>query len=237
MLLHRRCSSSGTVSTTLSLVGWVIVPSSVLLSKFLYLFFSFLWETTPADEGSMLFILKMQNRRTVINKDRNNGQNSTVLAVWQARVAMTLHKIAPRIMISTLSLPLVLIASPPFKSVWLCKFWVERWNVWYRFLSQLRFSNHKFRGGAEAPQSPCNKWPSFCPVFPGILGVLGQTGTPVPAVPVPVRWFPHAGGPPPQRALGRPRCVRLWSHTPQLLLLRLQRSGLSFRFPLVLLLE
>lgn len=112
VLLHRRCSSYGTVSTTLSLVGWVIVPFSVLHCKFLYLFFSFL------SRGWMFNVIYIKNAKPKnSNQDSDNAQKSNLLAVWQAHVAMTLYKIALRIMISklftTFHLPLPSTCSLP----------------------------------------------------------------------------------------------------------------------------
>lgn len=97
-------------------------------------------------------------------------------------------------------------------------------------------SDHDCRGGAEAPEGPLHEWPPLRSVLPGLLGVVGQTGTAVLNVPVSVRWFPHSGGPPPQCAAGRPRCVGLRSHTPQLPLLRVQCFGLVLCISVLLLL-
>lgn len=111
------------------------------------------------------------------------------------------------------------------------------WFVFVFFSStQVRLSDHNSRGGAEAPEGPLHKWPSLRSVLPGFLGGVGQTRTAVPAVPVSVRWFPHYGGPPPQRPAGWPRCVGHRSHAPQLPLLRLQCFGLILRFSVLLLL-
>lgn len=103
-------------------------------------------------------------------------------------------------------------------------------------LPQVRLSDNNSRGGAEAPEGSLHKWPSLCPLLPGLLGVVGHAGTAVSALPVSVWRFPHPGGPPPQRAAGRPRCVRLGPHAPQLPLLRVQRFGLLLRIFVLLLL-
>lgn len=104
------------------------------------------------------------------------------------------------------------------------------------FSTQVKPSDHISRGGAEAPEGPVHKWPSLRSVLPGLLGGVGQTRPAVPAVPVSVRWFPHHGGPPPQRPAGWPRCVRHRSHAPQLPLLCVQRFGLILRISVLLLL-
>lgn len=104
------------------------------------------------------------------------------------------------------------------------------------FSAQVRPPDHDARGGAEAPEGPLHKRPSLRSVLLGLLGVVGQTRTAVLAVPVPVRWLPHSGGPPPQRPAGRPCRVRLRPHAPQLPLLRFQCSGLHLCVSVLLLL-
>lgn len=104
----------------------------------------------------------------------------------------------------------------------------------FRFSTQSRLSDHKSRGGAEASEGPRHKWSSLLCVLPGLLGGLGQSRPAVPAVPVSLRWLSHYGGSPPQRPIGGPRCICHRSHTPQLSLLGVQRSGVFLRLSVLL---
>lgn len=104
------------------------------------------------------------------------------------------------------------------------------------FSTQVRLSDIKSRGGAEAREGPLHQWPALRSVLPGLLGGVGPTRPAVPAVPVSVRRLPVHGGPPPQRPAGRSCRVQQRPHAPQLPLLRVQRPRLILRFSFLLLL-
>lgn len=92
--------------------------------------------------------------------------------------------------------------------------------------TQVRIPDYITRSGVKATQSPVQKWPSLCSVLSVLLGCLGQSGSAVPAVSVPVWWISDHGGPPSQRPVSRPGCLCHWPHSPQLPLLSFQCCGL-----------
>lgn len=118
-----------------------------------------------------------------------------------------------------------------------CWYWVSFIKILlilFCFPTQGGPPDHVSRGGAEAPEGPLHKWPTFCYFIPGLLGGVGQTRLAVPGVPVPVRRFPHYGRPPPQRPAGRPCGFGRWPHTPQLSLLGVQCFGRILSFSVLL---
>lgn len=91
-------------------------------------------------------------------------------------------------------------------------------------------------GGVETPPVSCQEWATFCSFLPGLLGGLGPPWSAVPHLPVPLRWFPHTGGPQPQRTAGWPGRVCRRAHASEFPQLPVQCTGLAVCLHVLLLL-